>query len=1146
MSQRSARLARPSVLVASLLTTAVGAALLPSGAAALGPSQQRAGQGVYDVRAGVAADDPSAPGAGASALARGLGPEGVVRVDPVNGTPRQLLRTDGALSRRSASAPATVALDFVRAHEGVFGLTGSELSALGAPSTTVSPAGVRRLRWTQSYRGVPVVGGELRASVAGDGRLISLSGAPLRDVAVASTTPGLTGAEALARVRRDAGAGAGAGAVGGAAAQPRLVIFAAHDGPRLAWKVRVDADSTHRYAYVLDADSGAILKRSNLVRFVSGAAGALSGGTWSYAPSDDTDRNPLFGAGAGIQQPRLFEDGWITAGDTRLKGDNAHVYTDIDDNDRAGTLEEIPANREAIGLPSWDFPFRSVPTGWDCSLAYPCSWASFVEQTQADGWQQNRAQNAVQAFWFINTYKEHLQQAPIGFDAASGNFSGNDFVIGNTDDGADGVIEFSDADPIDHHPDPDHLNNANMFTPPDGQSPRMQMYLFAGDNAGTIDANGGDDASIVYHEYTHGLSSRLVTDDGLPSGDQALNAAQAGAMGEAWSDWYAMDFLTDEGDQIDDPAIDGQVLLASYITQGRTGSLREAALDCPVGSSAPTCDGGGFTYADYGSVIGDYGPEVHADGEIWAQTLWDLRTALIDDGIAAAIRDGRTADEGTDDGIYAARALVTEGMRESPPEPSFLEMRDAILALIWEVFAARGMGWYAETLDANDPAPVANFDRPLSPATPTATLSGTITDADSGAPIAGAVVRLPGGAGLSDETDANGVYAIPAALVGAPYPRMHVDHTGYARTTLTGVTVAPGGSTLDASLRRNWALRSGGAEVAGLSGPDLTAAGCGPEDAIDGTGAYGWGSYQPNYDGSLHAGFGLPVTPTGPRRLVLRLPVAIDLSSFEIDPGAICGDDASASLGTWELRTSTDGTTWKLARAGMYTRANNRRLNEIAPNPNSTAGVRWVELTMLRPQGGTGSSATYFMDVAELGVYGAPTRAVDPPGPPDPPDPGDPQPENPPQGGRGPVDPGPRDPGQRTSPRPDPKPALSQAAVTLPRRRSLATFLGKAGVPLKLRADQRVRVIATITLPAGTARRLRMSRQKRGTVAIARLSNATVAANRTTTLHVRLPRNTRIWLQRARLRSLKFGVAILATASDGDVATKTLTATAKR
>src|SRR2546430_16279810 len=56
-------------------------------------------------------------------------------------------------------------------------------------------------------------------------------------------------------------------------------------------------------------------------------------------------------------------------------------------------------------------------------------------------------------------------------------------------------------------------------------------------------------------------------------------------------------------------------------------------IDCKIGQSAKSgCPGGvltgtgGFDYGDFGRVAG--APEVHADGEIWVQTLWDLRAAL--------------------------------------------------------------------------------------------------------------------------------------------------------------------------------------------------------------------------------------------------------------------------------------------------------------------------------------------------------------------------------------------------------------------------------------------------------------------------------------------------------------------------------------
>ena len=95
-----------------------------------------------------------------------------------------------------------------------------------------------------------------------------------------------------------------------------------------------------------------------------------------------------------------------------------------------------------------------------------------------------------------------------------------------------------------------------METPPDGQSPRMQMYLQHQPGTSYPDedpfspTNVGDEADTVYHEYTHGLSNRLVVD---ASGVSTLGGVQAGAMGEAWSDWYAMDYLVDQGLQLDTP-----------------------------------------------------------------------------------------------------------------------------------------------------------------------------------------------------------------------------------------------------------------------------------------------------------------------------------------------------------------------------------------------------------------------------------------------------------------------------------------------------------------------------------------------------------------------------------------------------------------
>ena len=276
------------------------------------------------------------------------------------------------------------------------------------------------------------------------------------------------------------------------------------------------------------------------------------------------------------------------------------------------------------------------------------------------------------------------------------------------------------------HPDSNHVDNANMATPPDGIAPIMQMYLFhdpADPTDPFLQSNGGDEADVVYHEYTHGLSNRLVVD---PSGNSTLGNIQAGSMGEAWSDWYAMDFLNNQGLQRNTDA-PGEVRIGEYVGHG-LDLIRTQPLDCPVGSTSSRCHGtpgagpGGYTYGDFGRIIGR--PEVHADGEIWGETLWQLRGVL---------------------GSKLTESLVTRAMELSPANPSFLDERNAILQAdkatargahqdaIWKVFAKRGMGYFAGSIDGDDTAPVEDFSLPPAAGTPTGFLTGRVRDIDTAA-----------------------------------------------------------------------------------------------------------------------------------------------------------------------------------------------------------------------------------------------------------------------------------------------------------------------------------------------------------------------------------------------------------------------------
>src|SRR5690606_7188110 len=84
-----------------------------------------------------------------------------------------------------------------------------------------------------------------------------------------------------------------------------------------------------------------------------------------------------------------------------------------------------------------------------------------------------------------------------GFDEAGGNFQENNY--GNGGLGSDYVhAEAQDGSGV---------NNANFATPPDGQNPRMQMYIWTAPNP---DRDGDLDNGIITHEYGHGISNRLV------------------------------------------------------------------------------------------------------------------------------------------------------------------------------------------------------------------------------------------------------------------------------------------------------------------------------------------------------------------------------------------------------------------------------------------------------------------------------------------------------------------------------------------------------------------------------------------------------------------------------------------------------------
>jgi extracellular elastinolytic metalloproteinase len=153
------------------------------------------------------------------------------------------------------------------------------------------------------------------------------------------------------------------------------------------------------------------------------------------------------------------------------------------------------------------------------------------------------------------------------------------------------------------------------------------------------------DSDIVYHEYGHGLSWRMIGH---------MSGPIAGAIGEGNSDGIAM-------------LINGDDVIAEYSTSAPLGFRR-------------------FRYAGYPNTYSDVdGAEVHNDGEIYAAIVWRM-IELFGDRRADLFR------------------YVVDGMNFTPSKPAYENMRDGILAsvangsrpsdcsLVWQAFAQFGVG----------------------------------------------------------------------------------------------------------------------------------------------------------------------------------------------------------------------------------------------------------------------------------------------------------------------------------------------------------------------------------------------------------------------------------------------------------------------
>ena len=202
-----------------------------------------------------------------------------------------LLLAAGVLGTQGPGATATTrtadrsdkvvagAVTALRQHSTELRLTSGQ--SFRATDTVLDRSGATHVRMTRTYRGLPVLGGDLVVHQAADGSWAGVSrtlNAPLR----MSTTPRLSKEVAQARALRPTKATRGIShfKVKGA---PRLVVDAIGHRARLAWAVTTggrhkDGTPSRMTTYV-DARSGAVLRREEGIETVDGSGQSLYSGT---------------------------------------------------------------------------------------------------------------------------------------------------------------------------------------------------------------------------------------------------------------------------------------------------------------------------------------------------------------------------------------------------------------------------------------------------------------------------------------------------------------------------------------------------------------------------------------------------------------------------------------------------------------------------------------------------------------------------------------------------------------------------------------------------------------------------------------------------------------------------------------------------
>ena len=401
-------------------------------------------------------------------------------------TPGQI----GYLTAPTAGDPLDIALNFIQENGAALGLTPSDLSDLLVTDQYVSEhTGITHIYLRQRYNGIEVEGANLNINITEDGRVLNMANsfvvhlaAGARDLAptlsaveavhAAANHLNLTLTENVTVLASPRGVDQSQLLSDGGISQdaiPARLVYEFHNGQvHIAWDLVIyELGSEHWWSLRVDAQSGAALSLADWVAHdhwgtpeqnsANLVQPGMSGGSNAAAPSALVPESyrvfpipiesPSHGANALILNPfdmTASPYGWHdtngVAGPeyTITRGNNAYADTDLD----ANNIPDGNAPDGGVGL-VFDYVFDpSLPPG------------SYVPFAVTNLFYWNNIMHDVSYLYGFNEPAGNFQAMNY-----SGTGAGNDHVNADAQDGSG-------------------TNNANFATPPDGSSPRMQMYVW--------------------------------------------------------------------------------------------------------------------------------------------------------------------------------------------------------------------------------------------------------------------------------------------------------------------------------------------------------------------------------------------------------------------------------------------------------------------------------------------------------------------------------------------------------------------------------------------------------------------------------------------------------------------------------------------